>query len=143
MLTSVIDEIKCTISENKALKANKGRPFSFSVLVFDKGSAVEVRYFHRVSSLVSPAIFVADFPHPVGHFLQDELCLRVEKTLEDKYSNSLETGKDSEGVGNDQIVESQEEEAGDPAASQETHEYPHTLHVGDEKVGVPPRTPQP
>ena len=61
--------------------------------------------------------------------------------MENEYPNSLETVEDSEGVGNDQIVGSQEEEAGDPAASQETHEYPHTLHVGDEKVGVPARAP--
>ena len=87
------------------------------VFVFDKRSAVEVRYFHGVCSLVFPAIFVADFPDPVWHFLQDELCLWVEKTLEDKYPHSLETVEDSEGVGNDQIVESQEEKAGDPAAS--------------------------
>ena len=111
------------------------------VLVSIKGIAGEVSYFHRVCSLVFPVIFTADFPHPVRHSLQYELCLRVEKALEDKYPHSLETVEDSEGVGNDEIVESQKEKARDPAPTEKTHEDPHTLHVGDEEGGVTAAAP--
>ena len=106
------------------------------VFIFFKGSDGEVSYFHSVCSLVFPVISVADFPQLSRHFLQDDPCLWVEKTLEDKYPDSLETVEDGEGIGDDEIVERQKEEAGDPAAPQETHEDTHTLHVGDEQVGV-------